>query len=189
MSHPGPTSITQLLERARLGDADALTSLLPLVYEELRRVARNQMRRERQGQTIQATALVHEAWLRLSASRGLAPQNRSHFLAIAANVMRQILVERARARHAAKRGGHRDRVTLDEGLLPGPTPDVDLVALDIALEKLAALDAEQARLVELRFFGGLGIEETAEALGMSPATVKRRWSSARAFLARELAGG
>ena len=147
------------------------------------------MRRERPGQTIQATALVHEAWLRLSASRGLAPQNRAHFMAIAANVMRQILVERARARHAAKRGGHRERVTLEEGLLPGPEPGVDLVALDAALDKLGALDSEQARLVELRFFGGLSVEETADAMDISPATVKRRWTSARAFLARELAGG
>jgi RNA polymerase sigma factor (TIGR02999 family) len=182
-------SVTLLLERARQGDADALTALLPLVYDELRRVARNQMRRERPGQTIQATALVHEAWLRLSASRGLAPQNRAHFMAIAANVMRQILVERARARHAAKRGGHRERVTLEEGLLPGPEHGVDLVALDTALDKLGALDSEQARLVELRFFGGLSVEETADAMGISPATVKRRWTSARAFLARELAGG
>jgi RNA polymerase sigma factor (TIGR02999 family) len=184
---PGP-SVTALLERARQGDRDALGALLPLVYDELRRIARGQMRRERPGQTLNATGLVHEAWLRLSASSHLAPHNRPHFLAIAANVMRQILVEHARARHAAKRGGHRERVTLNEGLAPGAAVDVDVIALDEALEKLAALDPQQATLVELRYFGGLSVEETAETLGISPATVKRRWSSARAFLAGELAG-
>lgn len=183
----GP-SVTLLLERARVGDREALAALLPLVYDELRRIARQQMRRERPGQTINSTGLVHEAWLRLSASNHLAPQNRSHFLAIAANAMRQILVERARARHAAKRGGHREKVTLNEAVLPGPEPDLDVLAVDAALDKLAALDAEQARLVELRYFGGLSVEETADALGLSPATVKRRWASARAFLAAELGG-
>lgn len=183
---PAGPSVTTLIDRARSGDRDALTLLLPLVYDELRRIARAQMRRERPGQTLNSTGLVHEAWLRLSASSHLAPQNRPHFLAIAAGVMRQILVERARARHAAKRGGHRERVTLDERLLPGAAPDPDVLAVDAALEKLAALDQEQARLVELRYFGGLSVDETAEALGMSPATVKRRWTSARAFLAREL---
>ena len=186
MPTPAGPSVTLLLERARSGDRDALAALLPLVYDELRRIARGQMRRERPGQTLNATGLVHEAWLRLSASSHLAPHNRSHFLAIAANVMRQILVERARARHAAKRGGQRERVTLNEAVLPGPAPSVDLLALDTALDKLATLDPEQARLVELRYFGGLDIVETAEALGISPATVKRRWNSARAFLASEL---
>lgn len=186
MPTPAGPSVTLLLERARSGDRDALAALLPLVYDELRRIAHGQMRRERPGQTLDATGLVHEAWLRLSASSHLAPHNRAHFLAIAANVMRQILVERARARHAAKRGGRRERVTLNEAALPGPAPSVDLLALDTALDKLAALDPEQARLVELRYFGGLDIAETAEALGISPATVKRRWSSARAFLASEL---
>ena len=186
MSTPAGPSVTVLLERARSGDRDALATLLPLVYDELRRIARGQMRRERPGQTLNSTGLVHEAWLRLSASSHLAPHNRAHFLAIAANVMRQILVERARARHAAKRGGHRERVTLNEAVLPGPEPDLDVLALDAALERLAALDPEQAQLVELRYFGGLSVEETAEALGISPATVKRRWTSARAFLAGEL---
>ncbi len=187
---PTPTgpSVTALLERARSGDREALATLLPLVYDELRRIARGQMRRERPGQTLTSTGLVHEAWLRLSASSHLAPHNRAHFLAIAANAMRQILVERARARHAAKRGGHRERVTLNEAVLPGPEPDLDVLAVDTALDKLAALDPEQARLVELRYFGGLSVEETADALGISPATVKRRWTSARAFLAGELAG-
>jgi RNA polymerase sigma-70 factor (ECF subfamily) len=175
-----------LLERARAGDRDALAALLPLVYDELRRIARMQMRRERPGQTIDATGLVHEAWLRLSASSHLAPHNRAHFLGIAANAMRQILVERARARHAAKRGGHRERVTLTEASAPEPPPSVDVLDLDVALDKLAALDPDQARLVELRYFGGLTVEETAEAMHLSPATVKRRWASARAFLAAEL---
>ena len=186
MTTPAGPSVTALLERARNGDRDALSALLPLVYDELRRVARHQMRRERPGQTISSTGLVHEAWLRLSAAAHLSPQNRAHFLAIAANAMRQILVERARARHAAKRGGHRQQVTLDETSLAADAPAVDVLAVDTALDKLAALDPGQARLVELRYFGGLSIEETAEALGLSPATVKRRWSSARAFLAAEL---
>jgi RNA polymerase sigma factor (TIGR02999 family) len=189
MSTPAGPSVTALLERARRGDRDALSSLLPLVYDELRRLAHRQMRRERPGQTLSSTGLVHEAWLRLSASNQLAPQNRSHFLAIAANAMRQILVERARARHAAKRGGHRQKVTLDETSLSSDAPDVVVLAVDTALEKLAALDPEQARLVELRYFGGLSVEETAEAMGISPATVKRRWTSARAFLAAELGAG
>lgn len=179
--------VTRLLDRARAGDRSALNAVLPLVYDELRQVARRAMRRERPGQTLDATALVHEAWLRLSAARQLAPQNRAHFLAIAANAMRQILVERARARHADKRGGGRQRITLQEGLLPQDDSTIDLLAVDAALEKLARLDAEQARIVELRFFGGLSVEETADTLAISPATVKRRWTSARAFLLRELA--
>jgi RNA polymerase sigma factor (TIGR02999 family) len=186
VSTPEPTVVTRLLERARNGDRDALTALLPYVYDELRRVARNAMRRERPGQTLQATALVHEAWLRLSRAEHLAPSDRGHFLAIAANAMRQILVERARARHAVKRGGRRERVTLDEQQLPDLGRPENLLALDEALERLAELDEEQARVVELRFFGGLSVEETAETLGISPATVKRRWTMARAFLLREL---
>ena len=188
MSTPAGLSVTALLERARDGDREALSMLLPLVYDELRRVARSQMRGERPGQTISSTGLVHEAWLRLSSARQLSPQNRAHFLAIAANAMRQILVERARARHAAKRGGHRHQVTLEEGSLASEAPGVDVLAVDSAIDKLAALDPEQARVVELRYFGGLSVEETAEAIGISPATVKRRWSSARAFLAAELGG-
>jgi len=182
------TDVTLLLDRARGGDRAALNALLPLVYEELRRVARRAMRRERPGQTLGATALVHEAWLRLSEARRLSPQDRAHFLAIAARVMRQILVERARARHAEKRGGHRQRITLDEALVPQTGRALDVLALDTALDNLAQLDPEQARVVELRFFGGMSVEETAEALAISPATVKRRWTIARAFLLRELTG-
>ncbi len=161
---------------------DAMTEQ---VYAELRRVAAAYLRRERPGQTLQPTALVNEAYVRLA---GQHPrfENRAHFCAIAANAMRQILVERARARHAKKRGGGAARVTLNEGLAAAPEATVDLSALDEALERLAALDAQQARIVELRFFGGLSVEETAEVMGISPATVKRHWAVARAWLAREL---
>ena len=170
------------------GDRQSLDSLLPIVYQELRRLAASYLRRERPGQTLQPTALVNEAYLRLLKDRPDRWQNRAHFCAIAAHSMRQILIERARARGALKRGGVRARVTLDDALVAGSDRSIDLIALDHALEKLAALDPVQARLVELRFFGGLTIEETAEALDMSPATVKRHWTVARAWLARELEG-
>src|ERR687892_1359766 len=140
-------------------DRQSLDSLLPIVYQELRRLAASYLRRERPGQTLQPTALVHEAYLRLMKDRPDRWQNRAHFCAIAAHSMRQILIERARARGAQKRGGAQPRVTLDEGLVAGASPSVDLVALNEALERLGAIDAEQARLVELRFFGGLPIEE------------------------------
>jgi RNA polymerase sigma factor (TIGR02999 family) len=167
-------------------------TLLPLVYDELRRIAARYIGRERPGQTLQATALVNEAFLQLSAERTRHFQNRAHFVAIAALSMRQILVQRARARHAAKRGGGGQRVTLDDqklGLAGAVYPGaVDLVALDDALTRLAALDVEQARVVELRYFGGLTVEETAEAMGVSPATVKRHWAMARAWLKLQLEG-
>jgi RNA polymerase sigma factor (TIGR02999 family) len=170
---------------------------MPLVYDELRRIAARYVSRERPGQTLQATALVNEAFVRLSAERTQQFQNRTHFLAIAALSMRQILVQRARARHAAKRGGAPQRVTLDDanlaqarhgipGGVAGQPDPIDLVALDEALTRLAALDPEQARIVELRYFGGLTVEETAEAVGVSPATVKRQWALARAWLRRAL---
>ena len=146
------------------------------------------MRRERPGQTLQATALVHEAYLRLMRERHVSWQNRAHFCAIAANSMRQILVERARARKALKRGGDAARLSLHEDLLAAPDSGVDVEALDQALSRLAAQDAGQARLVELRYFGGLTIEETADVLEMSPATVKRSWMVARAWLKKELEG-
>jgi RNA polymerase sigma factor (TIGR02999 family) len=166
--------------------------LTPLVYDELRRIARAYMHRERPGQTIQATALVHEAYLRL-AGAGTPWSDERHFVGIAARSMRQILVERARARGAQKRWGGLDRVSLVESLAaPGGGDavgdDAMLPALDEALARLEAIDAEQARIVELRFFGGLSIEEAAAALDMSPATLKRRWSLARAWLFRELSG-
>lgn len=164
--------------------------LMPDAYQELRRLAAAYLRRERPGQTLQPTALVHEAYLRLAKDKPGRWQNRAHFCAIAANAMRQILVERARARAAIKRGGGQPKVTLVENLDAAggdnrPAP-VDLLAVDQALERLAALDAQQARIVELRYFGGLSVEETADALGISPATVKRDWSVARAFLAQQL---
>jgi RNA polymerase sigma factor (TIGR02999 family) len=169
-------------------DRQSVDSLLPIVYEELRRLAASYIRRERPGQTLQPTALVHEAYMRLMKDKPGRWQNRAHFCAIAAHSMRQILIERARARGAQKRGGARHRVTLDDALVAGGERSIDLVALDEALERLAALDPEQARLVELRFFGGLTVEETAEAMKISPATVKRHWALASAWLARELEG-
>ena len=165
---------------------------MPLVYHELRRLAGHYLRRERPGQTLQATALVHEAYLRLLKDRSPAWQNKAHFVAIAATSMRQILVDRARARDATKRGGGGARVTLDEALIGTREKPIDLVALDEALTRLAHIDREHARIVELRFFGGSTIEETAEIMGMSPATVKRRWSLAKAWLKHEIgkeAGG
>lgn len=169
-------------------------ALMPQVYDELRRLAANYLRQERPGQTLQATALVHEAFLRLSKEKNQPWQNRTHFLAIAALSMRQILVQRARARHAEKRGGaNAERITLDESVIAEHTPDhsggVDVLELDAALEKLAALDPQQARIVELRYFGGLTVEEAAEALDISPATVKRHWTIARAWLRKELSRG
>ena len=168
-------------------DRQSVESLLPIVYQELRRLAASYLRRERPGQTLQPTALVHEAYMRLLKDRPERWQNRAHFSAIAAHAMRQILIERARARDALKRGGGQPRVTFDEGLQAAvPERSIDMVALDAALTRLAGLDAGQARIVELRFFGGLSIEETADAMGVSPATVKRHWAVARAWLAREL---
>ena len=159
--------------------------LAPLVYDELRRLAAAYMRRERPGQTLQATALVHEAYLRL-AHAGTPWHDKHHFVGIAARAMRQILVERARARGAQKRWAALDRVTLTDALAVAAPDEAMLPALDEALTRLEAIDAEQARLVELRYFAGLSIEEAAEALSISPATVKRRWALARAWLFREL---
>ena len=181
--------LDRLVDEARGGSREALEALLPLVYQELRRVAAAYLRRERPGQTLQPTALVHEAYLRLARARDLSWQNRAHFLAIAAHSMRQILVERARARHAAKRGGGGERVTLDEGHLADGPLDIDLLDLDVALTRLSALEPDHARLVELRYFGGLTIEEAASAMDTSPATVKRMWALARAWLLRELQPG
>ena len=156
-----------------------------MVYDELRRLAAAYMRRERPGQTLQATALVHEAYLRL-AGAGTPWKNRQHFVGIAARSMRQILVERARARGAQKRWAGLDRVSISDSLAIAANEEAMLPALDEALERLEAIDAEQARIVELRFFAGLSVEETADALALSPATVKRRWALARAWLFREL---
>jgi RNA polymerase sigma factor (TIGR02999 family) len=168
--------------KSRPADAE-----LPAVYNELRRIAASYMRRERQGQTIQPTALVHEAYLRL-AGAGSPWTDRRHFVGIAARSMRQILVERARARGAQKRWAGIDRVSLTDSLIAARDEDAMLPALDEALHRLEQLDPEQAKLVELRYFVGLSIEEAADSLGMSPATVKRRWAMARAWLFRELEG-
>ena len=190
MARPRDAPAARLLTRVVAGDAHAASRLMPLVYDELRRLAASYLRRERQGQTLQATALVHEAYVRLVRPGDQPWHGRTHFLAIAALSMRQVLVDRARRRGAAKRGGGEQRVTLDDALLPAPQPDtgVDLVALDAALTALAALDPQQARIVELRYFGGLTVEETAEVVGVSPATVKRHWTLARAYLKKALAG-
>jgi RNA polymerase sigma-70 factor, ECF subfamily len=162
---------------------------MPLVYDELRRVAARYINRERPGQTLQPTALVNEAFVRLVSEKARGFENRAHFVAIAALSMRQILVQRARARRAAKRGGAPQRVTLDDALLAGEGASVDILALDEALTRLAEIDPTQAKVVELRYFGGLTIEETAAALRSSPATVKREWAMARAWLKNELGPG
>ncbi len=170
------------------GQPPAIEQVVPLVYDELRRLAAAYIRRERPGQTLQPTALVHEAYLRL-AGAGTPWTDRRHFLGIAARSMRQILVERARARGAQKRWGGMDRVSLSETLVTATNEDAMLPALDEALTRLEALDPEQARIVELRYFVGLGVEEAADTLDISPATLKRRWALARAWLFRELSGG
>jgi len=183
-----PLNISRSLDDVREGRRAAIDALAPLVYSELRRVAHAYMRRERPGRTLQATALVNEAFLRLLQERHVAWQNRAHFCAIAANAMRQILVEQARRRRAGKRGGDAVRVSADDVPLATPQRSIDALALDEALERLAASNARRARLVELKYFGGMTIEEIAEVTGTSPATVKRDWVLARAWLRRELHG-
>ncbi len=163
--------------------------LFPLVYAELRRIAAREMRHERPGRTLQTTALVHEAYLRLLKGASLSFESRAHFLGIAARAMREILIEHARGRGARKRGGGAVRLTLDDLTAPVAAPAVDVLALNEALERLARLDERHARVVELRYFGGLSVEETAAALDLSPATVKRAWTLARAWLYRELESG
>jgi RNA polymerase sigma factor (TIGR02999 family) len=180
--------VTRLLLTWRHGDDDALNRLLPLVYGELRRLARSLMRRERRDHTLQPTALVHEAYMKLFDQRQATWQDRAHFFGVAARAMREILVDHARRRGAVKRGGDAARVSLDDVELTSEGPSVDLIALDIALDRLATFDAGQARLVELRFFAGLTIDETATVLGCSAATVTREWRHAEAWLHRELVG-
>lgn len=181
-------NITLLLKQWSAGDRKALDQLTPLVYEELRQQAARYLRRERPGHTLQTTALIHEAYLRLIDVKDVQWQGRTHFFAIAANLMRRILVDHARRRDAEKRVGPHFRLTLDEALLVAKETDVDLLAVDEALDRLAAIDPQQARVVELRFFSGLTVEETATALGISAKTVKRDWSVARAWLRREMDG-
>ncbi len=180
--------VTALLARWRAGDGDALESLIPLVYDELRSLAQHYLRRERAGHPLQSTALVHEAYVRLAGQDPPALQNRSHFFGIAAKLMREILVDHARAEQAVKRGGHACTLALDEALTVADRTDVDLLLLDDALKELSRLDERQSRIVELRYFTGLTIDETADVLDISAATVSREWTTARAWLHRELSG-
>jgi len=183
---PSNTDITALLVDWGNGDQSALERLLPLVERELHRLAHSYMRREDPDHTLQTTALINETYLRLVDQRKVEWQNRAHFFGIAAQMMRRILVDHARSRSAAKRGDGACRVTLDEGLVALAERDLDLVALDAALTNLAKIDPQQAKIVELRFFAGLSIEDTSEALHISPATVKRDWAMAKAWLHREM---
>lgn len=186
MSAPAP-NVTLLLTNWSNGDKAALESLMPLVYGELRRLASAYLRRERSNHTLESTALVHEAFMRLVNQHDVQWRSRAHFYAIAAQMIRRILVDYARSRHAGKRGSGALKLSLDEAMaVPQQGPGVDLLGLNDALDRLAQLDERQGRLVELRFFAGLSIEETAEVMQLSPASVKREWSSARAWLFREL---
>jgi RNA polymerase sigma factor (TIGR02999 family) len=179
--------VTQLLVAWGEGDKAALDELMPVVYDELRRVAQRYLSRERANHTLQTTALVHEAYLRLIDQRSVNWQNRAQFFGIAAQMMRRILINHAKDRHAKKRQGYSEKVALDEAVSFFEQRELDLMALDEALDGLAALDPQQTRIVELRFFGGLTIEEVAEVVEMSPATVKREWESAKLWLRRQLA--
>ncbi len=190
MTAPASHEVTRLLHELQAGREGASDELAAVVYRELHDLAVHFMRQERRDHTLQPTALVHEAYMRLMGNQSGTWQNRSHFFGIASQAMRRILVDHARRRQAGKRAGG-ERVTLDDALaaVPEASVSVDLVALDEALSKLGALDPRQARVVELRFFGGLDVEQTAEALGISVSTVKRDWTFARAFLQRELDEG
>jgi RNA polymerase sigma-70 factor, ECF subfamily len=180
--------ITELLQSWQQGDARSGEEVVPLVSAELRRIARIRLSAERAGHTLQPTALVHEAWLRLMQQHGATWQNRAQFFAIAAQAMRRILVDHARRRHSHKRNGGEAPLTLDtvEDIVASPVPDEEMLALDAALDQLSGLDSRQARVVELRFFGGLSIDETAQVLDLSATTVKREWTTARAWLYREI---
>lgn len=182
----GEESVTTLLAEWSRGDTEALQRLTPLIYEELRRLASHYLRREGQGQTLQTTALVHEAYLRMVSQDTVDWQGRSHFFGIAARLIRQILVDHARKRQAGKRDSGGPLLSFDESLELPDGGEVDLIRLDDALNTLARIDELQGRIVELRFFGGLSIEETAQLIGTSPRTVKRQWAIARAWLFREL---
>lgn len=181
-----PADVTQLLADWSQGKEQAFDQLAPAVYDELRRLAARYLSRERAGHTLQPTALVHEAFLRLIDQSRVEWQNRAHFFGVAAQMIRRILVDHARAHQAAKRGAGVAHYAIDDALDAAAPRDLDLVALDDALATLATLDPQQSRVIELRFFGGLSIEETAAVLNVSPATVKREWAAARAWLYREL---
>lgn len=181
-----PPDVTVLLKEWTNGKRDALDRLMPLVYDELRSLASSYLRRERPGHTLQSTALVNEAFVRMVNQRDVEWQNRAHFFGIAAQMLRRILVDHARSRNAGKRGSGVLAMSLNEEIAIANKLDWDVVAVDDALNGLSKLDGQQAKLVELRFFGGLTIEETAEALGVSPSTVKREWLAAKAWLSREI---
>jgi RNA polymerase sigma factor (TIGR02999 family) len=191
VGHESSGEISQLLLGWRGGDRKALDALLPVVYKELRRLAHVQLRHERPDHTLQSSALVHEAYLRLVGLNAPQWENRAHFFAIAAQLMRQILVDYARRRGAGKRGGRVGTLSLEDAemLAPGKEKDLDVVAIDDALKALSQIDARKAQVVELRFFGGLNFDQTAEVLGVSAATVARDWSTARAWLYREMSHG
>jgi RNA polymerase sigma factor (TIGR02999 family) len=184
---PSRDEITRLLVAWQRGDRPALEKLMPLVYDELHRQAVRFFSRERAGHTLQPTALVNEVYLRLVNQRETGWKNRAQFFGLAAQMMRRILVSHARARHAAKRGGMEQCITLQEGLAVGSRKDMNVLVLDEALKKLEAIDLEKSRMVELRFFTGLSVEETAQVMGMSSRTIKRQWRTARAWLRREIA--
>jgi len=186
---PSSHRVTELLVRWREGDRRALDELMPLVYQELHRLAAHYMRGERPGHTLQTSALVNEAYLRLAGGGEIEWQNRAHFFAVAAQAMRRILVDHARRRGNQKRGGGAHKVVLDEALTVSAERAAEVVALDEALARLAEIDPRKSQLVELRFFGGLSIKETAEVLKVSPGTVMRDWTFTKAWLGREIAGG
>lgn len=186
MNYPSPQQLTQLLEQWQEGNQEALESLMPVVYSELKRLAGSYLRRERPDHTLQSAALVNEAYLRLIEQRDTRWQNRAHFYGIAAQAMRRILADHARGHNAAKRGSGLPELELNEAVAQAQSRSVDLLDLEEALQKLEKLDPQQGRIVELRFFSGLSIEDTANVLGISPATVKRDWAAARAWLFREI---
>jgi len=183
---PSTAEITQWLVASKEGDTAALEKLLPLVYDELHRQALGFFSRERPGHTLQPTALVNDVYLRLVGQHDVSWKNRAQFFGVAAQMMRRILVSHARARRAGKRGGGEQRITLQEGLAAAPERDVNLLAVDEALTKLEAIDPEKSRMVELRFFSGMSVEETAEVMGVSPRTIDRQWQTAKAWLYREI---
>jgi RNA polymerase sigma factor (TIGR02999 family) len=186
MPTASPGRVTHLLRAWSDGDSQALDHLLPLVEAELRRLARGYMSRERRDHTLQPTALVNEAFIRLAGAQNFRWQDRAHFFGICARLMRRVLVDYARSRGFQKRGARAERIPVHEVSLPAPEPPVDIVALDFALEALAAKDERKCRIVELRFFGGLSVDETAEVLRVSPDTVKRDWRMAKLWLLRQL---
>ncbi len=186
MTESADPGVTQLLLAWRQGDAAALDRLMPIVYDDLRRVARRHLRNERQGHSLQATALVNEAYMRLVDVRRVQWVDRAHFFAIAARLMRRVLVDAARARRADKRGGDAIRVSLADHMLVADDDGPDLIALDVALQSLAAVDARKSQVVELRFFGGLTVDETAEVLGVSAGTIANDWTMAKLWLLRAM---